>query len=148
VRRVRDDDAAPPPALASILEVGAHEHQSCDLALRACRGLERNRVQTADLRENLLQPPLELERSLGPLLLLQWMQVAEARQRCDPLVHPGVVLHRAGAERIETAVDAERAHGELREMTEELRLGHLGQARRRSPAQLVGNLRNGQAVTG
>ena len=37
-------------------------------------------MEPGDLAEDLLQPPLELERPLRPVLLLQRMQVREARQ--------------------------------------------------------------------
>ena len=100
------------------------------LALRAGGRLERDGVEPGDLGEDLLQAPHELERALRALLLLQRMERREAGERREPLVDARVVLHRAGAERIEAVVDAEVARRELGEVADELELGDLGQARR------------------
>ena len=51
------------------------------LALRAGRRLERDRREPGDLGQDLLQPPHQLERALGALLLLVRVQVAEAGQQ-------------------------------------------------------------------
>src|SRR5581483_1795041 len=82
---VGDDDLSA-AALATVGEIGAHEHEACQLSLRPCRRLERNRIEAAYLREDLLKPPLELERALRSGLLLERMEVAEARKRDDRLV--------------------------------------------------------------
>ena len=146
VGRVRGDDDAPLVRLAPVGEVRAHEHQPGELALRARGGLERDRVQPADLGEDLLQAPHELERALRRLLLLVRMEVAEAGQVHDPLVHARVVLHRAGAERVEARVDAEVAVGERGEVADEVGLRDLGQARRRLRRSSSGHLRLRQVV--
>ena len=112
VRGVGGDDRV--ALLAAVGEVRAHEHQPGELALRAGGRLKRDRGQPGDLREDLLEPPHELERALRRLVLLVRMQVAETGQRRGPLVHARVVLHRARAERVEARVDAERAVGESR----------------------------------
>ena len=137
----RDDRVA---LLAAIGEVRAHEHEPGQLALRSCGRLERHRREPRDLREDLLQPPHELERALRGLVLLVRVQVAETREPGQPLVHARVVLHRARAERVEARVHAERAVGERREMADELGLGDLGQTRRMRPAQALRDLRNRQ----
>ena len=146
VRRVGGDDHPSLLRLAAVGEVGAHEHQARQLALGAGRRLERDRVEPADLGEDLLQTPHELERPLRALLVLKRVQVAKARQAHDALVDPRVVLHGAGAERVEAGVDAERAVGERGEVAHELRLGDLGEARRRAPAQLLGDVDLRQVV--
>ena len=56
---------------------------------------------------------LLLQRTLRSVLLLQRMEVAEAREPARALVDARVVLHRAGAERVEAGVDAEVAVGKL-----------------------------------
>ena len=140
VRRVRGDDRV--ALLAAIGEVRAHEHEPGQLSLRACRRLQRHGREARDLGEDPLQVPHELERALRVLVVGVRMQVAEAGKRCEPLVHARVVLHRAGAERIEAGVDAERAIGERREVADDLRLGELGQPGRARAAQRVGNLRH------
>ena len=81
VRGVGDDDLAPLLVLAAVGEVRVHEHQAGDLALRAGRRLERHRVQARHLREDLLEPPHQLERALRAVLLLVRMQMREPGQR-------------------------------------------------------------------
>ena len=144
VRRVGDDDLAPPVALAALLEVGAHDQQAGQLALAAGRRLEADRVEARDLAQDLLERPLELERALDRVVLGQRMEVAEPGQAHEALVDPRVVFHRAGAERIEARVDPEVARRELGEVAQHLRLGELGEARRRAARERGGNLRHGQ----
>ena len=72
------------------------------------------------------------------------VQVAEPRKPGRALVHARVVLHRAGAERIEARVDAEGAVGERREVADELGLRELGKARRAS----LGAAPSGSSGTG
>ncbi len=127
--RVRGDHGRPLLALSPVGEVGAHEHEPGELALRAGCRLERDRVEPCDLCQDLLQAPHQLERALRSLLLLMWVQVTKARQHDDALVDPRVVLHRARAERVEARVDAEGPIGERREVPDDLGLGELGQAR-------------------
>src|SRR5262245_57996707 len=76
------------------------------------------------------------------------MQVTEPRQHDQTLVDARVVLHRAGAERIEARVDAEVASRELGEVPEQLRLGELRQARRLRAPELLGNRGYRQVVAG
>ena len=142
MRGVGGDDRV--ALLAAVGEVRAHEHEAGQLSLRAGCRLQRHRGQPRDLGEHALQVPHQLERALGVLVLRVRVEVAEAGKRREPLVHARVVLHRAGAERIEAGVDAERAVGERREVADDLRLRELGQARRSRPAQRVGQLGDGQ----
>ena len=144
VRRVgRDHRVA---LLAAVGEVSAHQHQAGELSLRSRRRLERARVQARDLGEDLLQAPHQLEGALRRLGILKRVQVAEAGMRDHSLVDARVVLHRAGAERVEARVDSERARRELGEVAHELGLGHLGQPRRLLAAKLVGEVGSRQVV--
>src|SRR5262245_32434956 len=68
------------------------------------------------------------------------MQVAEAGQVHDPLVHARVVLHRAGPEWVEARVDAEGAVGKRGEVPQELRLRDLRQPGRARTAELFRHL--------
>src|SRR6266550_5704156 len=76
------------------------------------------------------------------------MQVPEPRQPDDALVHARVVLHRAGAERVEARVDPEVARRELREVADEIRLGDLRQAGRVGTTQLRRDLGDRETVGG
>jgi len=111
VRGVRDDDLR--PLLAPVGEVGAHQHQAGQLALAAGGGLKADGIEPRQLAQDLLKLPLELERALDPVLLLERVEVAEAGEPDDPLVDARVVLHRARAERVEARVDPEVPRREL-----------------------------------
>ena len=115
--------------LAAIGEVGAHEQEPGQLALRARGRLQRHGREPRDLGEDPLQRPHQLERTLGAFVLLMGVQIPESGQPSDALVDPRVVLHRAGAERVEARVDAERPVCERREVANELGLGELRQSR-------------------
>ena len=132
--------------LAAVVERGAHQHQTRQLPLRAGGGLQRHGRQSRHLGEDLLQLPHQLERALGALVLLVRVQRREAGERGDALVDARVVLHRAGAERVEAGVDAEVAVGEVREVADDLVLGQLRQPRRLLARERGGHLGHGQAV--
>ncbi len=146
MRGVGGDDRLALLHLPAIGEVGAHEHEPGELALRARGRLERDGVQPAHFGEDPLQAPHELEGALGAVLLLERMEVAEPGQRDHPLVHARVVLHRAGAQRVETRVDSEGAVGERREVAHDLGLGELGEPRRLPAAELLRHLCRGEVV--
>ena len=146
MRGVGDDDLAALLALAAVVEVRADEHEAGQLALRAGGRLERDGVEARHLGEDLLQAPLELERALDAVLLLQRMDLREAGEHHQPLVDARVVLHRARAERIEARVDAEVARRQLGEVADELELGHLRQARRLGAAEFLRHLRHRQPL--
>ncbi len=142
VRGVRDDDRV--ALLAPVGEVRAHEHEPRELSLRAGRRLQRDRGKPGDLREHRLQAPHELERTLRSLVLLGGMEIAESGESSEPLVEARVVLHRAGAERVEARVHAERTVGERGEVADELGLGDLGETRRPRSAKRGGELDLGE----
>ena len=137
---VGDDDLPPLLALTARGEVRAYEQEAGQLALRAGRRLERDRVEARHLDEDLLEPPHQLERALGPSSSCSGCSRAKPGQRREALVDPRVVLHRAGAERVEAGVDAEVPGRELGEVPHELELRHLGQARGLRAAELLRQL--------
>ncbi len=144
VRGVGNDDLAAHVVLPPLLEVRAHQEQARELALAARRRLEADRVEPRHLAQDLLQLPFELERALHGFVVGERVQVAEAGQRRDALVHARVVLHRARAQRVEARVDPEVARRERREVAQHLRLGELRQARRRRAGELGRDGRNRQ----
>ncbi len=142
VSRVRGDDRV--ALLAAVGEVRAHEHEPGQLPLRARGRLQRDRRKTRDLREHLLKTPHQLERALRAFVLLVRVEIAEPGKPGEPLVDARVVLHRAGAERVEAGVDAERPIGKRREVANELRLRDLGEPRRVGAPQRGRQLRDGK----
>ena len=98
-------------------------------------GCSVGRVQAGDLGEPALERPEQLEGALGELVGLVRVQAGEALQRRDALVDLGVVLHRAGAQRVGARLDAVVERRELGVVADEVDLGDLGQARRRGAPQ-------------
>ena len=115
------------PLLAPVGVVGAGQQQAGQLAVRAGGRLEADVRQAADLRQRALQQPHQLQGALGALRVLRRMQPRVAGQRRHPLVEPRVVLHRAGAERVEAGVEVEVAPRDAVVVADDLRLGDLGQ---------------------
>ena len=105
VGRVRDDDLGARPA--QVLVVGVEDEHAGQLPVRARPGLERDGVQARDLRQDALQRRIELQRPLAELVRQQRVRAREAGVRGLALVGLGVVLHRAGAERVHARVDRE-----------------------------------------
>ena len=118
------------PLFAAVGVEGAGQQQAGELAVRAGGRLEADVGQAADLGQGLLQQPHQLERALGAPRVLRRVQPGVAGQRRDPLVEARVVLHRAGAERVEAGVEVEVAAREAVVVADDLRLGDLGQPRR------------------
>ena len=124
--------------LAAVLVVGAGQQHARELAVGARRRLQRDVRQAGDLRQRSLQAPHQLERPLRARRVLQRVQPGVTGQRRDALVQAWVVLHRAGAERVEAGVEVEVALGDAHVVAHDLGLGDLGQPRRRAPAQRAG----------
>jgi len=124
------------PPFAAVGVVGAGQQQAGKLAVGAGRGLEADVRQAADLAQRALQQPHQLQRSLGALRVLGRVQASVAGQRRHTLVQTRVVLHRAGAERVEAGVEVEVAAREPVVVADDLRLGDLRQAGRLGAQQL------------
>jgi hypothetical protein len=117
-------------SVAAVLVVGAREQHAGELAMRACRRLQRDVWQASDLAQRLLQVPHQLQRALGATGVLEGVEPRVAGQSRDPLVQPRVVLHRARAEGVEAGVEVEVAPRQPHVVADQLGLGDLGEARR------------------
>ena len=127
VRRVGDQDLGA-RGVAAVAVVGAHHSSAGELALGAGRRLERHRGEAADLlRASCCSSEHQLEQPLHASPGLERVGVREARQARQRLAESGVVLHRAGAERVEAAVDTEVAMGESLVVAHDVELRELGQ---------------------
>ena len=124
VRRVGDEDGR--PGAARLLESLADHEDAGELALRPGRRLQRDAGESRQLGEDALEPPGQLEGALGHRLRSEGVRRGEARQARHLFVRPRVVLHRAGAQRIETLVDRKVQPREPREVAGDLDLGDLG----------------------
>jgi hypothetical protein len=141
VRRVRHEDLRALLALAVGLVEGAGHQHAGQLAVGAGRGLEADGREAGDLLEQLGQQPHELQAALAEGLRVEWMRVRQPRQPRGPLVDLGVVLHRAGAERVEPEVDGVVEVGKAVEVAQEVELADLRQARCAGAQDRCGQLR-------
>ena len=91
------------PRLAAVGVVGAGQQQAGELAVRAGRGLQADVGQAADLGQDSCSSHISSSAPWARRRVLRRVQAGVAGQRRDPLVEPRVVLHRAGAERVEAA---------------------------------------------
>ena len=125
--------------LAAILVECPGQQEPGELAVRPRRGLEGDVRQPGELGERPLEPPHQLERALRALRVLRGMQPRVSRERRDPLVEAGVVLHRAGAERVRPGVEIEVPPRDPVVVAHDLRLGHLWQLGRAVAQEIGGN---------
>ncbi len=102
--RVRDEDVL--PGIAPGFEGGPDEHHADELAMGPGGRVERESVHAGDLAEEALEHLQDLEIPLDEVLGGQRVRSGERRVGRESLVDLGVVLHRAGPERIEAQVDA------------------------------------------
>ncbi len=116
--------------LAAVLVVGAgRAARPASSPWEPAEGCSETWGRPGDLGERLLEVPHQLQRPLRALGVLERVQPRVAGQRRDALVQPGVVLHRARAQRIEAGVEVEVALGEAR------RSGARSRARRSRAAR-------------
>ena len=116
-------------SLAVVFMVGFDEHQARQLAMRARRGLQRDTRHARNFRQVLLQFVDQLDRALHRAVWLQGMDAREAGQYRHVLVDLGIVLHGAGAERVEACIHAEIALRKVRIVAHDLDFAHLRQRR-------------------
>ena len=102
-----------------------------ELAVRAGRRLQRDRVHAGDLEQAALQQVDDFEHALRQRLGPVGMRLGQAFDARDHLVDARVVLHGAGAQRIHAEVDGVVPGGEPREVADDLDLAQLGQHGRR-----------------
>ena len=106
--------------VAAIQMILADHEDAGEFALRASGGGEAGSGESGDFGEPLLKRVHDGERALRSVLVGEGMERAETGQTGDILIDLGVVLHGAGAERVETAVDAVVEAAEVGEMAHDL----------------------------
>ena len=109
------------------LEQRADHQDAGELAVRARGRLQRDRVHAGDFGEHLFERRHHFHDSLRErfgLIRMRPRQPVDARYL---LVHARVVLHGAGAERIEAKIDGVVLSGEAREVADGFHLAHLGE---------------------
>ena len=98
-------------AAASV--VCSNDHESCQLSMSACEGVERELTHARQFAQHALKTVVHLQRSLACLCRLKRMERHILAHSGYFLVDDGVVLHRARAERIEPVVHSEVVAAEV-----------------------------------
>ena len=128
--RVRNDDLRS-GSIAAFGVICLDEQHAGQLAVCARSRLERDRVHAEHFAELAAQHVQRLQRALRRFDRLQRVQLRKARQRRHFLVDLGVILHGAGAERIESVVHTVNALAKRRIVPRQLVLADLRQAQLR-----------------
>ena len=130
---------------AARFECRADRQQAAEFAMRARLRAHRHGGHAGQRRQPVHQVGDQRQRALHRLLRLQRMEIAEARQPRHLLVEAGIVLHRAGAQRIEPRIDRVVHPRQAHIMAHHFRLRESRQADRRRcaaarPAAISDNL--------
>ena len=121
-------DLAPGRVAAGVV-VGADHHDAGELALGAGGRREGHRMHAGDDLQHVLQLMQAGHDALAVRLRRRRMPGQKARQRRQAVAGPRVVLHRAGAERVEVRVDGKVLLRQARVVAHRLELRHLRQGR-------------------
>ena len=129
VRRVGNENLLARIALRLVPR--ARQQDAGELAVRAGRRLQRDRVHAGDLEQAALQQIDDFQNALRQRLGPVRMRLGQAFDARHKLIDARVVLHGAGAQRIHAEVDRVVPGGEPREVADDLDLAQLGQQPRR-----------------
>ena len=124
-------------------QIGAHHQDAGQLSVRARRRLQGNGIHAGDFDQATFQQPQDSQAALTQHQRLVGVFAGESRQGRHHLVHPRVVLHGAGPQRIHPGVHAVVPGGEAGEVADNFNLAHFGEA-----FDLFAHLRRAQEFTG
>ena len=119
--------------------VGTDHGDPGELALGARHGGQRYAFHASDFLEEVLQLEHATEETLAVGLRGQGVAVQKARQHGGTVGTTGVVLHGAGAQRVELLVDGEVLAGQVGVMPHHLHFRHFRQGRLLFAAQVRRN---------
>ena len=131
VRGIRDQNDVAAGPLAVRRDRRLDRHHAAEFAVRARLRRHRDRAHAGHLHQEAREPANEFQRALRRRDRLQRMHVGEAGQASDFFVQPGIMLHRAGAERVDPGVDRIIHARQPDVVADRLRLGQPRQADRR-----------------
>ena len=114
--------------VAALFEQRANQQDAGEFAVRAGRGLQRDRVHAGDLGERGFQARHHFHAALRQRLGLIGMRPGQAFGARHHFVDPRVVLHGAGAQRIHAVIDGVVPGGKAREVADGLHLADFGEA--------------------
>ena len=143
---VGDDDlgaAAVAPRLVVLLD----EQDAGELAVGAGGRLEGHIRHTGDLTQILLGGLQHVPAAFGGMLGAEGMDAGKAGQGGHLFINPGIVLHGAGAQGIEAAVNAMDLPAQLAVVPGDVGFAHLRQGRRLGPGKSLRQF-HGLHITG
>ena len=120
MRAVRDQHFI--TALAPAAVVGLDHAQTRPLAMRAGGRLQAHAIHRGEHQQRPLQLPHQAQRALGARRRMVGVKVSEVLETGQRLVDRRVVLHGAGAQRIETLVQVEVEPSQPAEVARHFRL--------------------------
>ena len=136
-------------AHVAALQMVVLDHQNAGkLTLGAGGRSEADGVHAGDLGERFLQFVEDGQRALYCLDGLLRMDVCEAWEAGHVFVYLRVVLHRAGAERVEAGVDAVVQPAQAKEVADDFVLRHFGEGEVAAEETLIGEIRDGDVEGG
>ncbi len=116
-------------AIAAGFEAGAHHQDAGQLALGSGGGLQRDGIHAGNLQQRLAELLHDAQGSAGERLGLQRVPVSQPFQPRDELIDARVVLHRAGTQGIESAVDAVVPGAQARIVADDFQFTDFGEVR-------------------
>ncbi len=122
----------------------ANQQDSRELAVRARRRLQRDRLHAGDVEQTLLQQIDDFENALRQRLRPVRMRLCQPLDPGHKLIHARVVLHRARAQRIHPQIDRVVPRRESCEVANDLDLAQLRQQPRRLAMRIAQQLRRHQ----
>ena len=135
VGRVGNQNLA--PRIAARLVPGPHQQDAREFPVRPGSRLQGDRVHAGDFLQAALQQVDDLQSPLRQRVRPVGVRLGQALDAGHQLVHPRVVLHGAGAQRVHAQVDGIVPRREPREVPDELDLAQLRQLRRRLPVRFA-----------
>ncbi len=136
--RVRNDHLSAVP-LTAVVVVGLDHHEPSQFPVGASRGLQRGLGEPGNGRQMLTEVVDELQGALDRLLGLVRMDSTQSRQAHHILMHPGIVLHGAGAQGVKAHIHSVIEPRELGVVAHNLRFAHLWEPGSLAAQILLGN---------
>ena len=127
MRGIGNQHHAPRLPLPARLDRRLDRHHAAELAVRAGLWRHCDGVHARHRQKRIRQRLDDLERPLRGRNRLQWVDVRESGQPRHFLVEAGIVLHRAGAQRIDPGVDRIIVARQAHVMADRLGLVEAGQ---------------------
>ena len=121
-------------------EVGAHNGESRELALRACHRRQRHRRHAGESLQMRFKLHAHLQEALVKLVWRKWMASKEAGVERDFMRRPRVVFHGARSKRVEARVDREVLLRDARVVANSGEFSDLRQIRRGGAQERFGNV--------